>query len=352
MKKELKYKLNKILVYIHCDNPISKKYKLNKIKKYLDVVGLENVNNISIKQDIKDLDSINYSGDATIDSYIDNFVKVIEDKVSKENLINLYNNISWMKIYVLDKINDEWSISTTTLGIYHDETNELKLTSGTTPNVVYHELFHLSSNNPNLDEYAIGFRYGTHEWNIGIGLNEGYTELLVERYFGLEHSHIYNFEKNVVRRLDYIIGKEKMESFYFNYNLFGLINELKQFYTLEEIEKFIINVDFLSVYSENRFLGKNEIYIMTTKLKEIIGFLLKGYSIKLSKTNYNKLIKKKMIEEFLNTFSIDIFNDDVIVNFNDKDYFNNIVNKYLDRPIKLDLNNSQNEKICYNKKRR
>lgn len=343
MKKELKDKINKILVYLYCDNPISKKYKLKKIKEYLSVVGLENIKSISIKQKNKDLDSVNYSGDDIIDDYIDNFIEVIQDKISKENLINLYNNISWMKIYVLDRINDGCSINTTTLGIYNDETNELKLTSETTPNVVYHELFHLSSNNPNLDEYAIGFRYGTREWNIGIGLNEGYTELLVERYFELENSDIYNFEKNVARRLDNIIDKEKMESFYFNYNLFGLINELKRFYTLEEIEKFIIGVDFISVYSENRFLGKNEKLVMIYKLKEIIGFLLKGYCIKLSKTNHDKTIKKEMIEEFLITFDIDIFDEDTIIDFNDIDYFNNIINTYLDNDIKIDLNNSQNK---------
>ena len=82
---------------------------------------------------------------------------------------------------------------------------------------------------------------------------------------------------------------------------------------------------------------------MIYKLKEIIGFLLKGYCIKLSKINHDKTIKKEMIEEFLITFDIDIFDEDTIIDFNDIDYFNNIINTYLDSDIKINLNNSQNK---------
>lgn len=128
---------------------------------------------------------------------------------------------------------------------------------------------------------------------IGVGLNEGYTQFLTKRYFGNDVLESYEFEQAMSELLELIVGKEKMESLYFNADLFGLIQELKQYYNEEGIMQFISNMDFLSKFNNDiRFTiaQKEEI------LKEINIFLLESY---IMKCDYE--LKQNLID--LETFS-------------------------------------------------
>lgn len=105
---------------------------------------------------------------------------------------------------------------------------------------VFHELLHLST----LDNKKgiCGFR---HKNKVGIALNEGYTELLVKRYFYKDKFDSYVFEILLVEVLEKIVDKENMEKYYFKMSLPALINDLEQYESNENIINFIKKIDML-----------------------------------------------------------------------------------------------------------
>ena len=89
---------------------------------------------------------------------------------------------------------------------------------------------------------------------IATGINEGYTQLLAERYFGESKDILkaYSCEKSIAEKLEMIVGKEKMQSLYLNANLYGLIQELKQYEDENTIMQFISDVDFLNMHLKRK----------------------------------------------------------------------------------------------------
>lgn len=114
--------------------------------------------------------------------------------------------------------------------------------------------------------------------DLGRGLNEGYTQLLTERYFGsIYGDKIYIFEVHFARMTEEIIGKSKMESLYLNANLNGLIDELKKFESKENIMRYICHLDFI-----NKYINDSNLFIMKKKflaasIKYVGRFLLTCY---------------------------------------------------------------------------
>lgn len=95
-----------------------------------------------------------------------------------------------------------------------------------------------------------------NDFKIGEGINQGYTSLLTERYFGNGEniSNFHQYEKSVAEKLEIIIGQEKMENLYFTANLYGLIGELAKYEREEEILNFIQKVDFINEYLNSKKL--------------------------------------------------------------------------------------------------
>ncbi len=130
--------------------------------------------------------------------------------------------------------------------------------------------------------------------SLGSALNEGYTELLTERYFNhgeeargtigdYEAQVGYIFERSIASKLEKIVGQEKMESLYLNANLPGLINELKNYASEEEIMKFISKTDFLSKHLRSTNPLPFEKEMAESSLKDTTEFLLKAYIMKMKK---------------------------------------------------------------------
>ena len=79
---------------------------------------------------------------------------------------------------------------------------------------------------------------------VGRGINEGYTEILRERYFDIDLRETgYLYEYQMTKILELIIGAEKMEHIYFKGNLLILIRELSNYCSLEEAKQFIDDMD-------------------------------------------------------------------------------------------------------------
>ena len=109
----------------------------------------------------------------------------------------------------------------------------------------YHELFHLITTKVDDESTA---RIGLQKNDFGMGINEGYTELLTKRYFGYLSNKDYEAYGHFIwfsNMLEEIVGKEKMEKLYFDMDLEGLINELMKYIPKNDAYLFIDNIDKL-----------------------------------------------------------------------------------------------------------
>lgn len=222
----------------------------------------------------------------------------LEKNINKEYLHNMYNNLETLKA-------SEHIILPQNLllipagGTYNPKNNKLKILKLFKKEVINHELFHMASaskitkGNKKENIYISGFaQYNSKFHNkLGIGLNEGYTESLNERYFGINTniSKVYKLCEFYSIKLQQIVGEEIMLKLYLTGDLPNLIKELKIYDTKENIIKFITNLDFVFI---NMFMLSDPLIINKKKLKEKI-------TLKFSEINDTLIkwyIKKKQNE--------------------------------------------------------
>lgn len=187
--------------------------------------------------------------------YLINFIETIENKLSHVDKTLFYNNIKKASIESSDRINNLaiiYQLFGYRVGGMCRENDILIFEKSTKKTqVLYHELMHLASCASNSDLKIYGFCHMKKCFPkdcIGHGLNEGYTELLTQRYFPDTVSfNAYLLERLLVKRLENIIGKDKMEQMYFKGNLLSLIKELEQYKTYEEIITFLRYFDVFNI---------------------------------------------------------------------------------------------------------
>ena len=219
---------------------------------------------------------------------INEFIEVFHDNFPSTLSDRLEENLNTIKVIKKSKL---FRKKKDVVGTYSSNTNEIILYEDDS---LDHELFHMSSSlitpKPNklLENYDfIGFRDGFK----GKGLNEGYTQLLSERFFDTEKTYIRLVE--VVKVLEYIIGKDIMQECYFDTGLKGLIDELIKYFEPEEynyIDSFIMHTNKLA---DKIFIREADYSIV-----QIYGMLFNLYSKKLIKeiNENNKDINTELAE--------------------------------------------------------
>ncbi|MBQ8891663.1 MAG: hypothetical protein IJ068_02230 [Bacilli bacterium] len=224
--------------------------------------------------------------------YVTNFIKEIIKNFDSADLTNFYNNVNKLDIKYNLKLKDNIG------GRYLSLKDKIEI-KDEYDKYIYHELFHMASSYfiNNID-YS-GFEQIKRPFVIGKGINEGYTELLTNRYFPKEFSssNSYYYAMKTMQEIENLVDKNKMQSLYLNANLLGLIDELKKYNSEEQIMKFITNMDFLINYldylrKKNTFIYKNAIL---KTLKEINIFLFDCYAEKLltkSTFSYSETMNK------------------------------------------------------------
>ena len=243
--------------------------KINSVKK-------NDTNSIKAKE--KDF-ILSHLENEVISPQIELFSSVMIDNFSSDNLSSFYNNILNLKVNYQEyhEGNSICKIS----GSYIVNENTINVTDISTEGVIYHELFHLASSFVDGDNLHSGFSQNSKSGVIGVGINEGYTEVLTNRYFNVVDNNAYPFERYAVSKLEQVVGKELMESLYLNADLYGLINELGQYMKFEDIMKFIANMDFLTKHLSVDKKKRIENKIIKKSLKEVNSFLLDVCSNKL-----------------------------------------------------------------------
>ena len=247
--------------------------------------------------------------DKLLEEIIDNFTYVLERDLLKENLILFYNNISTLKVD--DKIVLNSFITTIfnkniVVGYYLLEENiisiippgkskTLDVSTEEYIAIVCHELLHMSSSivdNEKRISFS-GFSQISNNDEIGIALDDAYTEMLAYRYFNLNTNYMsYDYEIIITTLIEDIIGKDKMTTLYFNANLYDLVEELQKYNRRASIIKFLDDLDSIYALREQRVGYKKDIIYYHN---EISNFIVETYQNKLSYDLTNKLIT---IEEY------------------------------------------------------
>lgn len=242
------------------------------------------------------------------------FANVILSKFHYVNLTNFYNNLNEIRIDLYDLRTKNKYFHRGIFGYYDVKKNAIKLDEDYVSVIIFHELFHMASSVYLNGNYYSGFRqYSSDDYtSIGKGLNEGYTQLLTERYFGHndDFGKVYEYETFIAGKLEEIVGKFKMQELYLSANLYGLIKELNKYVSYEEIINFIRCLDFLNNNLNNKTMLIFRMDTIVKRIKIINSFLVKAYLIKLKKeeacgilSNDNVVIKfDRYIDSLLNDY--------------------------------------------------
>src|SRR5574344_53220 len=202
------------------------------------------------------VDIYNYNGKDK--KKVDEFYKTLS-KISYINLDRFKHNTKTLKIkrkFNFLIYNIKYGCIKT--GEYDAIKNIISTKYSSKDTSINHELLHLASTYSNKKVYQIGFfQKANKNPQIGNGINEGYTNLLDKRYFNFNNPYCYPIETKIMETIELIIGKEKMEQYYFSGDLYQLIKDLEKYLFHSDIMSFIISMDYFTRYSNVK--GKSEI---------------------------------------------------------------------------------------------
>ena len=245
-----------------------------------------------------------------------NFANYMIENIDDENLTNFYNNINNLSV------NFDTTYSHTS-GEYSAVNNTIDLDTKTIEKVdktLPHELFHLSSTyyDKNNKICYSGFGQFKKGLLIGLGLTEGYTELLTERYINPNlntntntnedlYKYPYSVETLLSESIEEIVGQEKMTELYFKSDLMSLIKILEKYTSSREIVNFIRKLDY--IYS-SIFMGNTiPVYETPFFIKTIMDEVLFTKLLAINKMKEDIKIGKITIDEYND--DIDFFIDNI-----------------------------------------
>ena len=241
---------------------------------------------------------------------IRNIIEELYKKLSKDPNVNLSNfkrNLSTLALRNIEEAEELNVYDAEAIYDYFD--NEIFCDEDVTVRTLVHELLHMASTYYGENAKSVRFCGFTQEKlgnQIGVGLTEGYTELLSKRYFNEKEYMIgvtdgYIVEMSIVESLEKIVEKDKLTNLYFNADLKGLISELKKYNDLENILKFIRSIDTITT---DLMLKKTNLSNRKYNecIKSCVEFLIESYINKLKQQMFNHEIDYKVFETNLYSF--------------------------------------------------
>lgn len=268
---------------------------------------LQNRNSINKIKETPSFENKNYvMPENKLKKYLANFIETLQKKFDAEDLSFLFNNISSLKLKVLEN-NKLRSILFPNEAAYYDISKNC-IVFGKEKYIemsIYHELFHMASTVYTKESKFSGFSQSIEKLlnHFGVGFTEGYTDLLANRYFNITIA--YDIEAEISKQIENIVGRKVMEKLYLRADLKSLVSELSEYSSLEEINDFINNVDMICL---NKFVNKNKV-LMSLTANKILGFI---YNISMNKLKKdiekdkisNEILTKNLIEAHLRHLAI------------------------------------------------
>ena len=216
------------------------------------------------------------------------FLEVMNDRCAFFDITRFQENISKMRFKFYNKENKK-------TGIVIFLKNKCKIHD---MEAILHELIHIATIKVNGHIEYCGFSINNYLNGESFcqGLNEGYTQIIKERYFGKDSKVTYPIEVEIAKKIEILIGKEKMESLFFNINFNGLNEEIKKYCLESDFYRFIWNLDYIN----QNFPPKNS-DDMTPQMRmtEIYMFIFRCFQKKIEQ----ELNNEELIVELETLFS-------------------------------------------------
>lgn len=219
------------------------------------------------------------------------FIKRLVQEFPDVDCTNLYNNINELRIK-----NESFLTTINHLGGYYDPTSNRLVYNNKLPEayrrtIMYHELLHMASSYKSDKKIYSGFLQVDNKITVGIGINEGYTQLLTDKLIKtISLLQPYEMESRIAGEIERIVGQDKMQELYFRADLPGLIAELSKYATRNEVIKFINEVDFAHNYKYKKF-RKEDTHMIKEVFTDINNFL--SSSLERSNKNLTKIKKTR-----------------------------------------------------------
>lgn len=213
------------------------------------------------------------------------FFRTVSEEVSKEDLNILFNNFSTLttvikSFKISNKINNK-----SVAGLYKPTKNIVEVSKKDQERTIDHELFHAATTiyDPKTRNIFCGFLQVRPDIEIGRSFNEGYTQYITEKFFGnkKELLRAYAYETSIAQAVEIIVGQKKMQSLYFNANLKGLVDCLKQYNDEEKVYNFFTTLDFIGRYIGEDIKTQKSYNMMVESFMEVNHFLIETFINKL-----------------------------------------------------------------------
>jgi len=207
------------------------------------------------------------------------FIKELEP-VEHICLDNFYANINSLDV---KKVSSSIEMPDPTMAAsYELFDNQLLYIDGMYLYTIDHELLHLASR-VETDKYIhCGFCQldKETETSFGIGLDEGYTVILDERYFKdripgkAEYiKKTYPITRLLSANLEDLLGQEIMEKYYFDADLGSLIDEMTKYCPIQRCIQFIADLDIIHSVNRKIALTNYEYANVKHAIEDAISFL-------------------------------------------------------------------------------
>lgn len=276
------------------------KYNLEKEQRKVTILSRPNITPEKLtKEDISEIKNKKL-GDELI-----KFRKKLYQKVNNKNLSLLNNNLSSLKVKIRYLAPEILTLKVAA-GKYNVIKNKITMLNFLKNEALNHELLHMATAfyDKKLKIGFCGFQQILFykKESLGRGLNEGYTQLISRRYFNENNNCVidgYNVCMHFAEKLEEIVGKDRMEIFYFNADFMGLYEYLTKFGESSNIATFIAILD--------NFVKKRSILDIKNDIehKLLICYLSKWFIKKkeeeLSKNIIDKVAFDKQINDYLNS---------------------------------------------------
>lgn len=213
------------------------------------------------------------------DNIINEFVHTSLFKIGNINLDTLIHNLKSLKIRKQSSREFEGQKAEH----YYPYLNYLVISENYNIIDIIHALLHMTSRYSDGKEIRLGFSFNIkindeyQEW--GRGFNEGYVACLEKRYFPQYVTmKRYALQQRVMNVIEYIVGKENLEKYFFNANIESLIEDLEKYLPRKTIITLIRALDFITENNNvTNSLLKHELAEKVREINTIMRELAFGY---------------------------------------------------------------------------
>lgn len=181
-------------------------------------------------------------------AWVLSFIDKIKAKNPNWNFSTLYSNLKTLSFKEKSMIAEDCT------GMYDMKKNRITYSK---PTSIFHELIHTSTSIKDKKRYYCGFEQIINQIrakSIGKGLNEGYTNLLENKYDRCHGWYIpeMDIEKNLSKSVP------TMEELYNGMDLLGLITYLGRYASKQETLDFLEMLDYVHMYNRKIIGAKRE----------------------------------------------------------------------------------------------